>query len=131
LNYCAYPGLRIHGGLPFSLSFGLIGVIRAVRPVAASLANILWDFSSCYSFSSLPVEISMPIISSCVTDISGCVYSFSYWVPALAVVAFFWAFLAFFLQIFVFAIFSLSVLGSAVLSNSSFSFCSSSVFPSA
>ena len=53
-----YMDVSFH--LPFCFGY----VLRAVSIVSASLANISGDFSSCCSFSPLPVEIPVPV-STC------------------------------------------------------------------
>ena len=67
----------------FAFYFG--GSFKAASTTAASLANISGDCTICFSFSMLPVEVSVSTISVCIAEISGFVFPFCFGVPTLAV----------------------------------------------
>jgi len=82
----------------FPFCFG--GVLKTTSIATASLANISGDFSSCYSFSLLPVEIPMSTVSVFGGTILGYFFPFYLCVSTLVVTYFIWAFLAFFFPTF-------------------------------
>jgi len=61
----------------FLFQFCLAGVLRAARTVAASLASVSGDTSSCYVSSSSFAVFPMSAISIFVSVVSGGVFSFS------------------------------------------------------
>lgn len=111
----------------FPFCFG--GVLKAVSIAVASLTHISGDLSPFYSFPLLPVEILVSTVSLYGAAILGCFFPFCFYVSALAVTTFIWAFLAFFsllcslFSLGVCAIVPCSVLGSEIWPSPPFSWC--------